>query len=140
MPILFSSRIVITGQVYGLHRVNANRGSYYFEFNVAGQDSPTSEAGYSDLGFSSGDPVISDRDTVEVTYLEMNGKVVQIRELTGRHPGWEYQADTKPVALPMLILIGLAFVVGGTAAFITDIQAKPDDDASGSTQTAVLGL
>lgn len=140
LPILFSPRASITGQVYGLHRVHAGRGYYYFEFDVVGQNTrQTVRADYSDHEFYSGDPILSNGNTVEARYLQLTGETEQLRELAGRHPGWEYQADTKPIAPPIFILIGLAVLVGAVAGFITDIQARPGKDAD-AKPISVLGL
>ncbi len=97
-------------------------------------------ADYFDKGFYFGDPIISDGDTLEVTYLHINGQAMNIREIFGRHSGWEYQADTKPIGPPISIVIGLAMIVGSVIGLITDIQAKPNDESEERSPTSVLGL
>jgi hypothetical protein len=141
IPILFSPRPTVTGQVQGFHRVHANRGSYYFEFQVAGQDStPTVHADYSDKGFYSGDPIIANGDTLAVTYLQVNGEAIKLRELVGAHSGWEYEADTKPLAPPIFIVVGFAFIVGAVAGCITDAQARPEEEPGNMKPLSTLGL
>ena len=142
-PIVLSPRLTGTGQVQGFHQVHAGRAYYYFEFLVSESDSDSSarvHADYSDKGFYSGDPAVSDGDTVEVTYLEANGEAASIREVKGKHAGWYYQADLRPIGPPIFVGAGLAVITAAVGGLITDIQTKTAGDSSDEKPESILGL
>jgi len=121
----------------------SGRAYYYFEFFVTepGSASPVRiHADYSDKGFYSGDPAISDGDTVQVTYLKANEEAASIRELAGRHAGWYYQADLKPIGPPILVIAGLTAITAAVGGLITDIQAKTEGEPNAGTPGSILGL
>ena len=142
-PIVLSPRPTVTGPVSRFHQVHAGRAYYYFEFFVTepGSASPVRvHADYSDKGFYSGDPVISDGDTVQVTYLKANEEAASIRELAGRHAGWYYQADLKPIGPPILVIAGLTAITAAVGGLITDIQAKTEEEPNVGKPGSILGL
>jgi hypothetical protein len=94
MPAFFSPRITVTGMVRRFHEVREYRNSY-FTFCVG--DSQAAHcplnAHYFDKGFFFGDPAVSDGDVVPVTYLGWTSAVINMKELSGRHPGWSFEKD-----------------------------------------------
>src|SRR5271155_1852546 len=100
-PNLASPQAISTGAVTDFHEVREYRSSH-FEFRINGSN-PVLSADYFDRGFYFGKPSVSDGDTVDLTYLSWTDEVIRIREVSGRHPGWEYQEDLRPVGPWLLV-------------------------------------
>jgi hypothetical protein len=141
IPPLLSPRKTAIGNVRSFHQVRKYRSSY-FSFSVGTGQSSSGElnANYFDKGFYFDDPAVSDGDVVTITYLEWTSKVVSMKELTGRHPGWSFE-DVPNYAGPVVFgFAGLALIIGGVLSVLSDILAKPEDaPGDQSSSDSILG-
>jgi hypothetical protein len=126
LPELASPRTTSTGAVTDFHEVREYRSSH-FEFRINGKD-PVLSADYLDTGYYFGKPSVSDGDIVNLAYLSWTDEVIRIREIAGRHPGWEYQEDQRPVGPWLLVFGGILLVFGAIWGKLTDRFARSDGD------------
>jgi hypothetical protein len=126
LPKLASPQGTSEGIVTDFHEVREYRSSH-FEFRVNGQE-PELRAYYFDKGFYFNDPLVSDGDRVDVSYLSWTNEIVRIREIAGHHTGLEFQEDLKPIGPWLLIAEGVLLILAGVGGKVSDIMARPDDD------------
>lgn len=124
LPKIASPRIESAGVVSSFHEVNEYRSSH-FEFRINGRD-PNLSAFYFDKGFYFGDPSVSDGDTVELEYLSWTNQVLRLQEISGRHPGWKFEEEPKPLGPWLVVLGGILLIFGGIWGKLTDVVARPD--------------
>src|SRR5580704_6123652 len=126
LPKLASPQGTSEGIVTDFHQVSEYRSSH-FEFRVNGHG-PELRAYYFDKGFYFNDPLVSNGDRVDVSYLSWTNEIVRIREIAGHHMGWKLQEDLKPIGPWLLVAGGVLLILAGVGGKVSDIMARSDDD------------
>ena len=132
LPLVISPRTSLEGRVEGFRQIAEIRSSHFeFRINSSGHISDVLRAYYFDKGSFFGDPAVSDRDLVRLSYINWTKDIWEMIELSGRHTLWSFHnSESENDAGPWFLdAVGACLFFGGLIGWFSDQAAKVAPEA-----------